>query len=89
MDGTGNHLPWAADGVEPGDVHIVFKDQVCRSDGCKGAPKRMAREVQLAGLTIPIKLLDFLTHSDRSPRARRPKRIDGVLETLKVRVSVT
>lgn len=60
----GHAVPWAADCVHSGDVHVVHEGQSGRGDGCKGASERVPRDKQLPGFAVLlVEAFDCLVHS--------------------------
>ena len=72
-------VPWAADSVHSGDLHVVFEGQSGSGDSSEGASERVPRDVQL-----PVFALFLAERFDCCEHAvvTVPHRIHAIIETL-------
>ena len=74
-----HEIPWAADCVYSGDVHVVHEGQSGAGDGGKSASERVSRDIQLPGFSLLlVEAFDCVVHATFAV----PYRVHAVIEAL-------
>lgn len=76
---TQHEVPWTADCVHSGDIHVVHEGQSGTGDGGKGASERVSRDIQSPGFALLlVEVFDCIVHATFAV----PYRIHALIEAL-------